>query len=332
MNKKRLGIFTGSSLLLLVIVCLLSFAIGQRTIAFSQIVDYCLGREVEPLIASILQKRLIRTLLGLLAGSALGASGALMQSITRNPIADPSILGVNTGASLAVVAGIAFFGIHLPWQYILFALVGCGITVLLVIGIASFRAGAAGAADPIKLALAGAAISTLCASLISAIMLPRTNVMQTFRFWQIGSIAGSTMESILSVLPLYVLGLVLAVTQIHSLNILALGEETATGLGVHVTRTRLLGSAAAVLLCGATTAVAGPIAFVGLMIPHLVRLFVTADLRYQLPLSCLNGAILLLLADVIGRMIGNPGEMEVGIITAIIGAPCFILIVRKVRT
>ncbi len=332
MNKKRLFSFTVGSLLLLTIICVLSFAVGQRSIPVSQILAFITGGTVEPLLASILQKRLVRTLLGLLAGSSLGAAGCLMQSITRNPIADPSILGVNTGASLAVVIGIAFLGIHLPWQYITFALLGAGVAAILVIGISSFRSGAAGAADPIKLALAGAAISTLCGSLISTVMLPRTNVMQTFRFWQIGSIAGSSMESILSVLPLFLIGLCLAISQIPSLNILTLGEETAAGLGVRVARTRLLGSLAAVLLCGATTAVAGPIGFIGLMIPHLVRLCVGADLKVQLPLSCVGGALLLLLADVVGRLIGNPGEMEVGIITAIIGAPCFILIVRKVRS
>ncbi|MDO5422317.1 MAG: iron ABC transporter permease [Eubacteriales bacterium] len=335
MKRSKTFLFLISSLLLLGIAVLLSLAVGARNIPLSDLIATMRGEEIDALYLPILQKRVLRTVLGLLVGSSLGIAGCLMQTITRNPIADPSILGVNTGASFFVVTGIAFFNIHTTAQYIVFALAGATLTALLVFGIASFVPGAGGfrtgSANPIRLALSGAAVSTACSSLISTVMLPRTNVMQVFRFWQTGSIGGGTWEGIRMVLPFLLAGWILAILLIPSLNILALGDDIAMGLGVNVPRTRALGAAAGVLLCGATTAVAGPIGFVGLMVPHLVRIFCGNDLKYQVPLSALDGAVLLLLADVAGRYLGRPGELEVGIVTAFIGAPLFIIIVRKVK-
>ena len=335
MKQKKTAIFIGVSVVLLLLAIPLSVAVGARSIPLSDLLKAAQGADVNPLYAPILQKRIVRTVLGLVAGCALGTAGCLMQSITRNPIADPSILGVNTGASFFVVSGIAFFGIHTTAQYIWFALAGASLTALLVFGIASFAPGKGGVsyhnANPIRLALSGAAVSTAFSSLISTVMLPRTNVMQVFRFWQTGSIASGTWSGIAMVCPFLLVGLVLAIVLIPSLNVLALGDDIAMGLGVKVTRIRALGALAGGLLCGATTAIAGPIGFVGLMIPHLVRICCGNDLKLQIPLSALEGAVLLLLADVLGRLVGRPGELEVGIVTAFIGAPVFILIVGRAK-
>lgn len=323
------------SFALLVISIPLSLSAGARDIPLSDLMATLSGETVNSLYAPILTKRVIRTVLGLIAGCALGTAGCVMQSITRNPIADPSILGVNSGAALFVVSGIAFFGAKTASQYIALALAGAGIISMLVFGIASFVPGKGAVsynnATPIRLALAGAAVSTACSSLISAVMLPRTNVTQEFRFWQVGSISGGTWNNILTVLPLLVVGILLAILLTPSLNALALGDDIATGLGVNVTRTRALGALSGVLLCGAITALTGPIGFVGLMVPHLVRIFCGADLRVQIPVSAMDGALLLILADVLGRYIGRPGELEVGIVTAFLGAPVFILVVRKAK-
>ena len=333
--QRKTGVFILVSVLLLLASIPLSFAVGARDIPLRDLIAAARGADANPLYAPILSKRVVRTVLGLISGCALGTAGCVMQSITRNPIADPSILGVNTGASLFVVTGIAFFGVHNSFQYIWLALAGAAVTSLLVFGIASFVPGRGAVsyhnANPIRLALAGAAVSTACGSLISTVMLPRTNVMQEFRFWQVGSIGGGTWSSILTVLPLIGIGLALALILTPSLNALALGDDIATGLGVSVSRTRALGALSGVLLCGATTALTGPIGFVGLMVPHLVRIFCGADLRIQIPVSAVDGALLLILADVAGRLAGRPAELEVGIVTAFLGAPVFIMVVRKAK-
>ena len=335
MRSKKTILFVSLSILLLLIAVPLSFSVGARSIPPEDLIRTLKGEEIKSLYLPILQKRIVSTVLGLIVGCALGTAGALMQSITRNPIADPSILGVNTGASFFVVSGIAFFNIHTSMQYIWFALAGSALTALLVFGIASFVPGKGSLsynnANPIRLALSGAAVSTACSSLISTVMLPRTNVMQVFRFWQTGSIGSGTWDNIRMVLPFLIVGFILAIWLVPSLNVLALGDDIAMGLGVKVIRTRALGSVAGVLLCGATTAVAGPIGFVGLMIPHLVRIFCGNDLKMVIPMSALDGAVLLLLSDILGRWIGRPGELEVGIVTAFLGAPVFIMIIRKAR-
>ena len=275
-----------------------------------------------------MSERIPRTVFGILAGAALGVSGALMQAITRNPIADPSILGVNTGASLFVVIGIAFFNLGSASGYIIFALAGATITSIFVYGIGSMGYGGA---TPIKLALAGAATSAALSSLVSAIILPRTEVMNAFRFWQVGSISGATWNGITAVLPFIIIGLIIAIIISPALDTLALGDDAAVGLGVRTGAVRLVGAIAGILLCGATTALAGPIAFIGLMVPHVVRLFCGPNLRLIIPMSALGGAILLTLSDVIGRIIGSPSELEAGIITAFLGAPILIIIAKKAK-
>ena len=251
-----------------------------------------------------------------------------MQAITRNPIADPSILGVNTGASLFVVSGIAFFNISSANQYIWLALAGAAITAIFVYGIGSLGHGGA---TPIKLALAGAATNAALSSLVSAVILPRTEVMNAFRFWQVGSVSGATWDGIITVSPFLIVGMVIGILLTTALNALALGDDVATGLGVRTGTVRMLGAFAGVLLCGATTALTGPIGFIGLIVPHIMRLICGPDMRYIVPMSAVGGAILLTLADTIGRLIGMPGELEAGIVTAFLGAPILISIAMRVK-
>jgi iron complex transport system permease protein len=271
-------------------------------------------------------KRVPRTVLAMVVGAALGVAGAVMQGVTRNPLADPGILGVTTGASLAVVTGIAFFGLSAPSAFIWVAILGAAVAATFVYAVGSLGRGGA---TPLKLALAGAASSAAFSSLISAILLPRIDVMDQFRFWQIGGVGGATSGKTLQVLPFLVVGALLCMVAARGLNSLALGDDVAHGLGENVTRTRLVAAAGAILLCGAATAVAGPIAFVGLAVPHLCRLLVGIDHRWLLPCSALVGAVLLTAADVAGRLVARPEEVDVGIVTALLGAPIFIWIVRR---
>ncbi len=315
-------------LALLSIMVIFSISLGAKSIAFYKVADILLGNDPDSLEAAIILQRIPRTVFGILAGGALGISGALMQSITRNPIADPSILGVNTGASLFVVVGIAFFNITVAYQYIWLAIIGAGVTAVFVYSVASM--GKDGA-TPLKLALSGSAVSIVLGSLVSTIMLPNNRVMEAFRFWQVGSIGSATWENIMLISPFLIVGFIISMFISGYLNNLALGDETATALGTNVVMTRTIGALSSVLLCGATTALAGPIGFVGLIIPHIIRLIFGSEMSKMLPLSFLGSAILMLISDIIGRIISLPGETEVGIVTAVLGAPVFILAIRKGR-
>jgi len=328
MGKKKFVFSIILCLALLSIMAIFSISLGAKSIAFTKVIDVLLGNDPDSLEAAIILQRIPRTVFGILAGGALGISGALMQSITRNPIADPSILGVNTGASLFVVAGIAFFNITVAYQYIWLAIIGAGVTAVFVYSVASM--GKDGA-TPLKLALSGSAVSIVLGSLVSTIMLPNNRVMEAFRFWQVGSIGSATWESIMLISPFLIVGFIISMFISGYLNNLALGDEAATALGTNVVMTRTIGALSSVLLCGATTALAGPIGFVGLIIPHIIRLIFGSEMSKMLPLSFLGSAILMLVSDIIGRVISLPGETEVGIVTAVIGAPVFILAIRKGR-
>lgn len=327
---KKIFIITGSVICLLLAV-LGSLAFGARYVDIHEVFNAFKNLNDNSFNTIVVRERIPRTVFCLLAGGSLGVSGSLMQAVTRNPIADPSILGVNTGASLFVVSGIAFFQISTAGEYIWFALVGAAITAVFVYGIGSLGSGGATA---IKLALAGAATSAALSSLVSAIVLPRENVMNTYRFWQVGSVSGATWEGIATVLPFLIVGILIGLIAAPALNAMALGDDMAVGLGVRTGIVRIFAALAGVLLCGATTALAGPIGFVGLMVPHIVRLICGPDLRYIIPMSAVGGAILLTVADVIGRLIGYPGELEAGIVTAFIGAPILVFIAmrEKVRS
>ena len=328
MGKKKFVFSIILCLALLSIMAIFSISLGAKSIAFTKVIDVLLGNDPDSLETAIILQRIPRTVFGILAGGALGISGALMQSITRNPIADPSILGVNTGASLFVVAGIAFFNITVAYQYIWLAIIGAGVTAVFVYSVASM--GKDGA-TPLKLALSGSAVSIVLGSLVSTIMLPNNRVMEAFRFWQVGSIGSATWENIMLISPFLIVGFIISMFISGYLNNLALGDEAATALGTNVVMTRTIGALSSVLLCGATTALAGPIGFVGLIIPHIIRLIFGSEMSKMLPLSFLGSAILMLVSDVIGRIISLPGETEVGIVTAVLGAPVFILAIRKGR-
>lgn len=328
MKKKSFILISIASIFALLLCILVSITCGVKSVGFADIIAMVTGKNHGNFLTQVVRTRIPRTIFGVLAGAALSISGALMQAITRNPIADPSILGVNTGASLFVVTGMAFFHINTGIQYLLLAFFGAMLTAVFVYVLASMGHGGA---TPIKLALAGAATSTALQSLVNTVMLPNNQVMDRFRFWQTGSIGGASYEDILLVLPWLLVGFGLSFALAPSLNTLALGDESATALGLNVTLVRGTAAFAGVLLCASTTALAGPIGFIGLMIPHFMRMLLGPDMKKILPFSAIGGSCLLLIADVSGRILGRPGELESGIITALLGAPVFIILIRKVK-
>jgi len=309
----------------LALLMLASVVFGSRTVGWEDIVAG-LGGSVDGIDQAAVAKRVPRTLLAVVVGAALGLAGAVMQGVTRNPIADPGILGVNMGASLAVVTGIAWFGLSSATGMVWTAIVGAGVAAVFVYTVGSLGRGGA---TPLKLALAGAATSAAFASFISAVVLPRNDIAGNVRSWQIGGVGGATYTAIGTVLPFLAAGLVISLLAARSLNSLALGDEIAAGLGERVAVARAGASLGAVLLCGAATAAAGPIGFVGLVVPHLCRMLVGVDHRWLLPFSALTGACLLVAADVAGRLVARPSEVAVGIVTALVGAPFFLHVVRR---
>lgn len=322
----------GGLLLSLVLLALIGFgsiAFGSRSIDLDTILQALASpRAGDPEHIVIRGLRIPRTILGVLVGAALGLAGAVMQGTTRNPLADPGILGINAGASLAVVLGIALLGLHSPGQYVWLAFLGAAAATAVVYGVASFgRDGA----TPVKLALAGAAVTAALTSVISTVLLLSTRTLDEFRFWEIGSLSGRTMDVVTPLAPFLLVGIAVSLLLGRSLNGLALGDDVAAGLGQHVVRARVSGAVVTVLLAGAATAAVGPIAFVGLTVPHLARAMTGPDYRWILPYSAVLGGVLLLGADLLGRVVTAPGELQVGIMTAVVGAPVLILLVRRSR-
>lgn len=302
-----------------------SVAIGSRAVGWSDIVAG-LGGSTDNLGQAAVSKRVPRTVLALLVGAALGMSGAVMQGVTRNPLADPGILGVNMGASLAVVVGLAWFGLFSATSKIWAAIAGAALAAVFVYAVGSLGRGGA---TPLKLALAGAATSAALASFVTAVALPRGDIAESVQSWQVGGVGGATFDTIAPAVPFLVAGFAISFLCARGLNSLALGDELAAGLGERVALVRGIAALGAVLLAGAATAIAGPIWFVGLLVPHVCRLLVGVDHRWLLPFSALAGACLLTASDVLGRIVARPSELDVGIITALIGAPFFIAIVRR---
>ncbi|MCQ4148257.1 FecCD family ABC transporter permease [Rhodococcus qingshengii] len=312
-------------LVVLAVLMCASIVIGSRDVDWSDIFA-ALSGSTDNIGQGAIAKRIPRTVLAIIVGAALGLAGAVMQGITRNPLADTGILGVNMGASLAVVIGMAWFGLWTQTSMIWVAVLGAAGAALFVYVVGSLGRGGA---TPLKLALAGAATSAAFASFITAIMLPRNDIAGNIRSWQIGGVGGASFEVIRQGLPFLIVGFVICLLSARSLNSLALGDEVASGLGERVAVVRAVAALGAVLLCGAATAIAGPIGFVGLVVPHLCRLLIGIDNRWLLPFSALTGAGLLVAADILGRIVARPSEIDVGIITALIGAPFFIYIVRR---
>lgn len=307
------------------ILALASLMIGTRDVPLAEVLSALRG-ETQTIAQAAVSARIPRTVLALLAGAALGLAGAVMQGVTRNPLADPGILGVNIGASLAVVIAIAWFGITSSQAFVWTAIAGAGTTAVFVYLIASLGRGGA---TPLKLALAGAATSIAFSSLVIAVVLPRADIAGGIRSWQIGGVGGATFDRMLPVLAFFAVGFLICLLSARRLNSLALGDELAAGLGERVAFARGSATLGAILLCGATTALCGPIGFVGLVVPHACRLLVGPDHRWLLPFSALGGAALLTASDIAGRIAARPSELDVGIVTALIGGPFFIHIVRR---
>lgn len=311
----------------LALVILLSISVGSKQIPFPTVLDALWqadGSDPDHVIVRSL--RVPRTVIGLLVGAALGLAGALMQGVTRNPLADPGILGVNGGAALFVVAGIYWFGLSSLTAYVWLAFAGAAAAAVAVYTLGSLgREGA----TPVKLALAGSAMTAMFASLTTALLIGDVDTFDQYRFWAVGSLAGRGSDIAEQVAPFILAGIVLALLSGRVLNALSLGDDVARSLGQRVGVARIFTAVTVVLLCGAATAAAGPIGFVGLTIPHVARLITGPDYRWILPYSMLLAPVLLLASDVLGRIIARPGELQVGIVTAFLGAPFFIALVRR---
>lgn len=313
---------------ILVAMVAISISVGARSIPLDRVWDLVFHPDGSDDAIIVRDLRIPRTLLGLLVGAALGAAGALMQALTRNPLADPGILGVNAGAAVMVVIAIAVFGYVAPAVQVWFAFLGAGLATVVVYGVAA--RGRSGA-TPVRLALAGIALTFALIAVVQGITTLKPAVFNQYRYWQVGSLAGHDASLTGQIAPFIGAGLLLTLALARPLNTIALGDEMSRALGANVARTRIIGAVAVTLLCGAATAAAGPITFVGLTIPHIARAITGPDQRWVLPYSVVLAPILLLVADVIGRVVTRPGELQVAIVTAVIGAPVFIAIVRRRR-
>ena len=314
-------------LLLLVLTTVLSLVIGAKSLPASVVLDALTGSCQSADCTIVLDARLPRTLAGLLAGGALGLAGALMQTLTRNPLADPGILGVNSGASFAIVLGAALFGISSPQEQLLMAFCGA-LAASLIVAFTGSQGG--GQLSPVRLTLAGVALGAVLEGLSTGIALLNPDVYDQLRFWQAGSLDIRTLDTLKVVAIPVIIAAAVALFLSRSLNSLSLGSDTATALGNRVARTQLIGLFAITVLCGSATAVVGPIAFISLMMPHMARWLVGADHRWSLPVTLLATPALLLFADVLGRLL-VPGELRVSVVSAFIGAPVLIFLVRRKR-
>lgn len=316
------------SLALLVAAVLSSLGVGSVQVpwrtAVAALVDFD-GSNHHLIVRSL---RLPRTIIGVGVGASLAVAGVAMQAITRNPLASPTILGVNAGASFAIVTAVFLLGVVTPAMYVWFALLGAAGVSVLVYAIA---AAGGGGVTPVKLALSGAVVTALLASWTSGILVFHQRTLDEVRFWLAGSLAGRELDLFVQVLPFLAVGMVAIAAMARQLNTIMLGDQVAAGLGQRTGRVRIAAALAVVVLAGASVAVAGPIAFVGLAVPHAVRAVVGPDHRWLLPYAAIHGAVLLLAADVVGRVLMRPSEIQVGIVTALVGAPVFIHLVRTRR-
>jgi iron complex transport system permease protein len=314
---------------LLIAVVALSLAVGTRDIPLDVVFNAVFAPDLDITDHAVVRDlRVPRTVVGLLAGLALGVSGALMQGITRNPLADPGLLGVNAGSSLFVLVGISFFGVTASSGYVWFAFAGAGMATVVVYAIGSLgREGA----TPVKLALAGTALTAALTSLITIVLLSDGDAFDRYRFWSAGSLVSRGLDAALPLLPFVVGGVILAAIAGRMLNALALGDDLARGLGQNLVTARIVCAVAVVTLCGTATAIAGPIVFVGLAVPHLARWFTGPDYRWIIAFSGLLGPTLLVGADILGRVVAKPGEIEAGLVVAFLGAPVLIALVRRVK-
>ncbi|GFZ90397.1 FecCD family ABC transporter permease [Nesterenkonia alkaliphila] len=273
----------------------------------------------------ILERRLPRTVLAIVVGAALGLAGVLMQALTRNPLADPGLLGVNAGAYAAVVLGSAAMGVTIGLAHVWLAIAGALITAVAVYVIGT--SGYSGSRSA-KLILTGVAIGAVLSGLSYAVTLAMPTVFDRVRFWSAGSLQGRSWDELNAVLPFMILGALIAALLPRALNALSLGDDAAIALGARPGRTRVAGLAAVTLLCGAATAAAGPLSFIGLMVPHALRMLLGPDHRWLIPLSLLAAPALVLAADILARLVVD-SELPAGVVTAFLGAPVLILLTRR---
>lgn len=327
-QRSTAALATGLVLLtaVLVVVCFLSITWGSRGVGPTTIWKAFAAYDPDSASQTVIRElRVPRTLIGLFAGAALGVSGVILQGVTRNPLADPGIMGINAGAATCIVFAIMVLGTQDVSTYVWFAFLGAGLTTVTVYGIASLgREGA----TPVKLALAGAAVTAILTSLTSAIVMTNVEALDQLRFWQVGSLAGRYFPVFWQTVPFIAVGLLVALGSGRALNGLALGEDLAHALGQRVRLTRLVLFATVAVLCGAATAACGPIVFIGLVVPHLARMLCGPDHRWLLPYALVLTPSVLLAADVVGRLVVSPGELQVGVVLGLLGAPAFIALVR----
>ncbi|MFB7913904.1 FecCD family ABC transporter permease [Streptomyces sp. NPDC056061] len=325
-RRTRRALVTAAAVAALLVAVLLSLAVGARTIPPSEVLDALLHGGHSQNAEVVRGMRVPRTVIGLMVGAALALAGTALQGITRNPIADPGILGISQGASVGVVLAIAYAGVHTLTGYVWFAFFGAAAASVAVYAIAS---SGRGGATPVKLALGGAAINALLVSVTTAVLTTKASALDEFRFWQVGSLAGREAEVAGQIWPFLLLGTVLVLSVARGLDALALGEDVAKGLGQKVATVRIVGGVGATVLTGAGVAAAGPIAFIGLAVPHIARAVVGTDHRWVLPMAALIGPVMLLVSDVVGRVLFPPSEVPAGVMTALIGVPFLVALVRR---
>ncbi|MGW7280977.1 FecCD family ABC transporter permease [Streptomyces sp. NPDC054844] len=329
--RRRRVVGLGALAVLLVVAAAASLAVGARALSPAEVWHGLFAApdsdqrltEIRLIVRTV---RVPRTVLAVVAGIALGIGGALIQGYTRNPIADTGLLGVNSGASFAVVSGIALFGFTNPFQYVWFAFLGAAVAGVVVFGLSSIGRGAG---NPLTLALAGQGVTVFLAAMTTAVALTDKASLNALRFWNAGSVAGVGFDVIWPVTGFIAVGLVLALTTLPAINLLNLGDDVARGLGVNIALSRTVGIVAITLLAGAATAACGPIAFIGLMVAHVARYLTGPDYRWLVPYAGLLGALVLLVCDIVGRLVVRPGELDAGVLVALLGAPFFAALVWR---
>lgn len=324
--RRMVGLFIVIGVLALAVLA--SIAVGSRDIALGTVIDALFSYDDSNDHAIIQSLRLPRTIMGLLVGAALGISGALIQALTRNPLADPGILGVNAGASFFVLIAVGYLGMTSLQSYIWFAFLGAILTTVIVYVVGS---AGRGGATPISLTLAGVAVGAILAGVSTAMTLLNPTAFDRMRFWNAGALSGGNYEAIFTTAPFIFVGLLLAGAVARPLNAVALGDDLARSLGANILRVRVVTVVAVTLLAGAATAAAGPIGFVGLMVPHVARWIVGPDQRWIFAYTVVLAPVLLLVSDILGRIVMRPGEIQVAIVTAFVGAPVLILLARRRR-
>ncbi|MFH9075039.1 FecCD family ABC transporter permease [Streptomyces alboflavus] len=322
----RRAVAMTAAVVALLLAVLFSLAVGARAIAPAAVLDALLHGGHSDAAEVIRELRVPRTVVGVMVGAALAVAGTALQGITRNPIADPGILGISQGASVGVVLAIAYAGVHTLTGYVWYAFAGAAIASVAVYAIAS---SGRGGATPVKLALGGAAINALLVSVTTAVLTTRASALDEFRFWQVGSLSGRDADIAARIWPFLLVGLLLVLSVARGLDALALGEDVAKGLGQKVATVRLVGGLGATVLTAVGVAAAGPIAFIGLAVPHIARAIIGSDHRWVLPLAALLGPVMLLVSDTVGRVVFPPSEVPAGVMTALIGVPFLVTLVRR---